>query len=91
MPFVIISTASFLYLGLTEKKRRKMGQGWEQQWIEYYSNPQTMVLRGAIPGALWIFSIGVFFLITFTWGWKYSWIIFVIAIGLEVLMGAFWK
>jgi hypothetical protein len=89
MPFAAISTIAFLYLGLTEKKRRKMGPGWEKQWIEYYSNPQTWAVKGAISGALWIFSIAVFFLISFTWGWKYSWIVFVVAVGLEVLMDAF--
>lgn len=89
MPFAIISAIAFLYLGLTEKKRRKMGPVWEKQWIEYYSNPQTWAVRGAISGALWVFSIAVFFLVAFTWGWKYSWIVFVVAVGLEVLMDAF--
>lgn len=89
MPFATISTIAFLYLGLTEKKRRKMGPDWEKQWIEYYSNPQTWAVKGALSGALWIFSIAVFFLVAFTWGWKYSWIVFVVAVGLEVLMDAF--
>jgi hypothetical protein len=89
MPFVIVSSAVFIYLGLTEKSRLKMSPEWVKQWVEYYSNPHVMMLRGAISGALWIFSIAAFFLVAFIWGWKLSWIVFVIAIGLQVLFEAF--
>lgn len=89
MPFVIIAVIAFLYLGLTEKKRRKMGPVWEKQWLEYYRNPQVWAVRGAISGALWIFAIAAFFLVAFSWGWRYSWIALVVAAGLEVLMDAF--
>jgi hypothetical protein len=88
MPFAMVSAIAFLYLGLTEKKRRKMGPAWEKEWIEYYKNPGSWAVKGAISGALWIFAIAVFFLIAFTWGWKFSWIVFVVAVGLEVLMDA---
>lgn len=40
MPFAVISVIAYIYLGLTEKSRRKMGSDWEKQWLEYYSNPQ---------------------------------------------------
>ena len=89
MPFLIVSAIAFLYLGLTEKKRRKMGSEWEQHWVEYYSNPQSMTLRGAISGALWVFAIAAFFLVAFTLGWKYSWIVFVAAVGIEILIEPF--
>lgn len=89
MPFLMVSAIVFIYLGLTEKSRRKMGSVWEKQWIDYYSNPRSAVVRGSISGALWIFSFAAFFLVAFTWGWKYSWIVFVVAIGIEVLLEAF--
>lgn len=89
MPFVIVSAIIFTYLGLTEKSRRKMDSDWAKQWVDYYSNPQTSIVRGAISGALWIFSIGAFFLLGFTWSWKFSWIVFVIVIGCEPLIEAF--
>ena len=89
MPFGIVSAIAFMYLGLTEKKRRKLGPGWDKQWIEYYSNPRSAMLMGGISGALWILSIAVFFIVGFTLGWKYSWIVFLFAIGLEAILGAF--
>lgn len=88
MPFVIVSAIAFMYLGLTEKKRHKIGPGWEKQWVEYYSNPQSAMLMGGISGALWIFTIAAFFIVGFTLGWKFSWIVLIIAIGLEALIGA---
>lgn len=89
MPFVIVSAIVFIYLGLTEKSRRKMDSEWEKQWINYYSNPQTATVRGGISGALWIFSIAAFFFIGFTWSWKYSWIVFIVAVGCEPLIEAY--
>ncbi|QGU95951.1 hypothetical protein GOM49_13385 [Clostridium bovifaecis] len=83
MPFVIISVIVFIYLGLTEKNRRKMDEAWQKQWIQYYFGPQSMMIRGNISGALWIFSFAAFLLIGFTTGWKFSWIVFVVAIGFE--------
>lgn len=88
IPFIVVSAVIFIYLGLTEKSRRKMGPEWERQWVQYYSDPQSMMLMGGISGALWIFSIAAFFFIGFTWGWKYSWIVFVFAIGCEPLLAA---
>jgi hypothetical protein len=89
MPFIIVSAIIFIYLGLTEKSRRKMDSQWQQQWVNYYSDPQTAMVRGSISGALWIFSIGAFLFIGFTWGWKYSWIVFVLALGCEPLIEAY--
>ncbi|HEX3048963.1 MAG TPA: permease prefix domain 1-containing protein [Bacillota bacterium] len=87
-PFVIVSAIAFLFLGLTEKKRRKMGHGWEKEWIEYYSNPQNMMVYGSISGALWIFAIAAFVVLGFTWSWKYSWVVFVLAIGIDGILAA---
>ena len=92
MPFAIPSAVVFIYLGLTEKSRRKACFGidseWQKQWIEYYSNPQSMMVRGSMSGALWIFTIAAFFIIGLTLGWKYSWIVFIVAVGVEVLFEA---
>jgi hypothetical protein len=93
MPFIIVAGIPFLYLGLTEKSRRKINPEWAKDWVkewtEYYSNPHSMMLRGSISGALWIFAIGAFILVTLIWGWKFSWVVFIVAVGLEVLMDAF--
>ncbi|TDT50262.1 permease prefix domain 1-containing protein [Fonticella tunisiensis] len=89
MPFVIPSAVIFIYLGLTEKNRTKMNDVWQKQWLEYYSDPKAMMIRGNISGALWIFSFAAFFLIGFTVGWRYSWIVFIVATGIEVLIEGF--
>ncbi len=91
MPFVLISGAIFIYLGLTEKSRRKMDTDWQKQWVEYYSNPKDMMLRGNLSGALWMFAIALFFLIGFTVTWKLSWIVFVFAVGFEILIEAYFS
>lgn len=91
MPFMLPSVICYIYLGLTEKSRVKMDSEWRKQWVSYYSNPQSMMLRGNISGALWIFSIAIFFIIGLTLGWKYSWIVFIVAIGFEVLIEAFFR
>lgn len=90
MPFVLVSAIIFIYLGLTEKSRVKMGSTqWVEQWVSHYSDPQIAVVRGSISGALWIFSIASFLFIGFNWGWKYSWIVLVFAVGCEPLIEAY--
>ena len=89
MPFVIPSAVIFIYLGLTEKSRSKMDNAWQKQWIEYYSNPKSMMIRGNISGALWIFTFAAFLILGFTIGWRYSWIVFIVAVGFEVLIESF--
>lgn len=89
MPFFIPSTVVFIYLGLTEKSRSKMDSEWLNQWVEYYSNPESMMLHGNISGALWIFTLAAFILIGLTLGWKYSWIVFIFAVGFQLLIEAF--
>jgi cobalamin synthase len=91
MPFALPSGVIYIYLGLTEKSRRKMDSAWQKQWVDYYSNPETMMVRGNISGALWIFAIAVFLLVGFLISWKYSWIVFIFAIGFEVLIEAYFS
>jgi len=63
-----------------------MDEAWQKQWVNYYSDPQSMMIRGTISGALWIFSFAAFLLLGFTIGWLYSWIVFIFAVGFEVLI-----
>jgi hypothetical protein len=91
MPFLLSSVGMYIYLGLTEKSRRKMDSAWQQQWVQNYSNPETMMIRGSLSGALWIFSIAAFFFIGFYQSWKYSWIVFVLAVCCELLLEAYFS
>jgi len=86
IPFLMVSAIIYIYLGLTAKKRRKMDAEWMQQWINHYSNPQLAAIEESISGVLWVFSISAFFFISLTWGWKYSWIVFSIAIICQVII-----
>lgn len=65
MPFGMVSISLFIYLGLTEKSRIKMNENWQNKWVNYYRDEQSMQFRGLISGALWIFSIAIFVLLCF--------------------------
>ena len=87
-PFFIIAAIMFIYLGLTEKSRMKPGKQWQEHWVNYYKNPKAMMLRGNLSGALWIFTFAAFLFIGFTWSWMYALIVFIVAVGMEVLIEA---
>ncbi|GAA0136961.1 permease prefix domain 1-containing protein [Paenibacillus sp. YSY-4.3] len=89
MPFLVVSAAMFIYLGLTEKSRTKMDSEWAKQWVSYYSDPQSVLVSGSISGALWIFSFGAFIFLGFAWSWKFSWIVFVLAVVCQLLIEAY--
>lgn len=96
IPFVLPAILAFIYLGLTEKSRMKLDQEWAREWMEkwsselkhHYHSPRYGMVRGGISGALWLFSIAIFLLVGLNGGWKYSWIVFIFACGIEALMEA---
>ncbi|MGE5508021.1 MAG: hypothetical protein ACM3RP_06025 [Chitinophagales bacterium] len=49
---------------------------------------QFMMIRGGISGALWLFSIAIFLLVGLRGGWRYSWVVFIFACGIEALIEA---
>ncbi|MFL0365424.1 permease prefix domain 1-containing protein [Pseudobacillus sp. 179-B 2D1 NHS] len=87
LPFAIPSICLYVFLGLTEKDRSKHDQEWMKYTAKYY-NPEYQMIRGSISGALWIFAFATFLLIGFLISWKYAWIVFIFATGVEVLIGA---
>ncbi|HZJ76608.1 MAG TPA: permease prefix domain 1-containing protein [Oscillospiraceae bacterium] len=91
MIFVIPSAVVFIYLGLTEKSRHKadwINADWQKRWVEYYSDPKSMMIYGNIIGALWIFAFGAIPLVGIKLGWKYAWVPFVAAIGIQLIADA---
>lgn len=95
IPFVLPAAVAFIYLGLTEKSRMKMDNVLVREWMEkwstewqQYSNPHYSPVRGGISGALWLFSIAIFILLILTGYWKFSWIVFIFACGIEALIEA---
>jgi hypothetical protein len=89
MPFMITSILLLIYLGLTEKSRRKMNEEWQKYWVDYYKDPRSTMLRGSLSGALWIFTVAIFLTLGFLIGFKYSWVIFIFAIGVEILIESY--
>lgn len=95
MPFVLPAVVIFIYLGLTEKSRRKIDDEWAKEWMEkwtaewkHHHTGHYGMIRGGISGALWLFSTAIFLLIGLNGGWKYSWVVFIFAAGVEALIEA---
>lgn len=93
LPFVLPSICMFIFLGLTETDRTKPNM-WSDYYKKLYTGDDESAVRkqmvyGNISGALWIFAIGFFLVIGFFGGWKYSWLVFIFAVGLQVLLEAY--
>jgi hypothetical protein len=94
IPFVLSGIGLLAFLMLTEKDRRKP---WVishyaedvKKSLEMFSDPVTATRFGLFSGAIWIFAFGLFFLLGFTVGFKFSWMVFVFAIAAELLVQAF--
>ncbi len=90
--FVFPSAVALTYLALSEKSRqkewvRKWAEKWAAEWEQTFTS-QHGVLRRGLSGALWLFSIAVFLIMALNGGGRYAWIVFIFAIGIEVLMSA---
>ena len=98
LPYALPSLAVLAFLVLTEKDRNKP---WIKAQIEAvgkeaeerFSDPLYAKQYGLLSGALWIFVIAIFLILSFSIGFQFSWIIFIIAEGFQVLMELFinWK
>jgi len=83
-----------LYLLLTEKNRlkpwaRSFHEDAVKQNMEIYNDPATATRFGLFSGAIWIFATALFFLLGFLASFKYSWVAFVFATSIQLLVQAF--
>lgn len=91
--FALPAVALFIYLGLTEKPRAK---GWVKNRtrtalmheMELWSDSGTASRFGVITGAIWIFAIAVFALLSYFVSFKISWVAFPLAVGCTLLTQA---
>lgn len=89
LAFVLPSAALFIYMTLTEKDRAKP---WVKQMREkeaaLFANPATQMRFGLFSGAIWITAIALFVLIGFAASFKISWLVFLFAVAVQLLVQA---
>jgi len=91
IPFVLPGGGILCYLLLTEKKRFKpwaasLHEKTVKQEMEMWEDPATASRFGMLSGAIWIFALALFFLLGFLVGFRYSWVIFIFAVGIQLLV-----
>jgi hypothetical protein len=94
IPFVLPGIGILVYLCLTEKDRLKP---WAKDFrdkaaareVEMWNDPVTAMRFGLFSGAIWIFTVGLFFLFGFLIGFKFSWLVFIFATAFQLLLQGF--
>ncbi len=94
IPFFLPGSLIMIFLVLTEKDHNKpwvikQQAEWIKKHSKLYNNPKTAAKRRLLSGALWIFAIALFITLGITAGFKYSWLVFLFAIGGEALIEFF--
>lgn len=89
IPFVLPGSMLMMFLILSGKDRSKPWVIEQQKKYTDYSstagNPQSGRI-GLLSGALWIFAAALFITLGLIIGFRYSWIVFLFAVSLEVLI-----
>jgi hypothetical protein len=91
IPFALPGIGLLVFLVLTEKDRLKP---WAKdrrdkavkQEMEKWSDPATASRFGMFSGAIWIFALGFFVLLGFLIGFKFSWLVFIFATAVQLLV-----
>ena len=91
IPFVLPGGGIVAFLVLTEKDRlkpwaRELHAGAMKREMELWSDPATAARFGMFSGAIWIFAVGLFILLGFTLGFKFSWLVFIFAVAIQLLV-----
>jgi hypothetical protein len=60
-----------------------------KEGMEMWNDPVTASRFGIFSGAIWIFAIGLFILLGFLIGFKFSWLVFVFAVAFHLMMQGF--
>ena len=88
LPFALPALGLLAFLILSEKDRLKP---WarernirEAQYL--FASPAAEQRFGLFSAAVWIFAAALFFIGGFTLGFRFSWVVFIIAVGMECLL-----
>jgi len=91
IPFILPGIGILVFLVLTEKDRLKpWAKDFRNKAVEremaMWNDPATATRFGMFSGAIWIFTTGLFFLLGFLIGFKFSWLIFIFATAFQLLV-----
>jgi hypothetical protein len=90
IPFALPAIGILVFLALSEKSRlkpwaRERYAAEIQRSHDMFASPAAEMRFGLISGAIWIFAAALFFIAGFAIGFKFSWVVFVLAVGMECL------
>jgi hypothetical protein len=93
IPFLLPGIGILVFLGLTEKDRLKpwakdLRDSAVKSEMEMWSDPVMATRFGLFSGAIWIFAVGLFFLLGYIIGFKYSWLVYIFATAVQLLVQA---
>ena len=93
IPFVLPGIGILVYLCLTEKDRQKpwaknLYNKTMKEEMEIWNDPVFASRFGMFSGAIWIFGFGLFMLLGFLIGFKYSWLVFIFSAAIQLLVQA---
>ena len=91
IPFILPGIGILVYLCLTEKNRLKhwakdFHKEAMKQEMAIWNDPASASRFGLLSGAIWIFALGIFVLLGFLIGFKYSWLAFIFATGIQLVV-----
>ena len=89
---IVLGVLLATYLGVTQTNRHKpwtkaaaANYQFHNKWED---NPQDAARYGMYSGALWLLAIGAFVALSLTVGFAWSWIAFLVAILVQMIMTA---
>jgi hypothetical protein len=91
IPFVLPAGGLLCFLILTEKKRLKpwatsFHENAAKQEMQMWDDPVMANRFGMFSGALWIFAVALFILFGFLAGFRFSWVVFVFAVAIQLFI-----
>jgi hypothetical protein len=91
IPFVLPGIGILVFLVLTEKDRLKpWAKNFHNKAVEsemaIWNDPVKAARFGMFSGAIWIFAVGIFFVLGFLIGFKFSWPVFIFATAIQLLV-----
>jgi len=91
IPFVLPGIGILVFLVLTEKDRLKpWAKDFHNKAVEgemaIWNDPVKAARFGMFSGAIWIFAAGIFFVLGFIIGFKFSWPVFIFATAIQLLV-----